>query len=268
MGISDLKKVVEELTPLPVIVLNSHTHNDHVGDNWEFSTILRNGHRLHPPQRARLEARRTGRNRRRSDLRHATPKVLTRRPTPHVRGKFLNISTTGIASTSAAAKLKSSRRPGHTPDAISLFDRANGLLFTGDTYYPAAIWLYRPETSLDSYAASIRRLAALAPEVKIVLGAHNFSGGAARCARATRRRLRPSPRRKSAAHAGLRRESDLQSRRHFVSDEGAACAVTRAALLGGQGMVFVGDDPAARDFAEADGEAEFEGAGACRMRRE
>jgi len=47
------------------------------------------------------------------------------------------------------------------------------LLFTGDTYYPAPIWLFRPETDLDAYAASIRRLAALAPQLKLVLGAHN-----------------------------------------------------------------------------------------------
>jgi glyoxylase-like metal-dependent hydrolase (beta-lactamase superfamily II) len=63
--------------------------------------------------------------------------------------------------------------PGHTPDAISLLDRAGGLLFTGDTYYPAPIWLFRPETDLAAYAASIRRLAALAPQVRTVLGAHN-----------------------------------------------------------------------------------------------
>jgi glyoxylase-like metal-dependent hydrolase (beta-lactamase superfamily II) len=64
--------------------------------------------------------------------------------------------------------------PGHTPDAISLIDRANGLLFTGDTYYPAPIWLFRPETDVDAYAASIRRLAGLAPQIKVVLGAHNI----------------------------------------------------------------------------------------------
>src|SRR5579883_2950180 len=63
--------------------------------------------------------------------------------------------------------------PGHTPDAISLLDRVNGLLFTGDTYYPATIWLYRPETDLNAYDASIRRLAALRPKIKKVLGAHN-----------------------------------------------------------------------------------------------
>jgi glyoxylase-like metal-dependent hydrolase (beta-lactamase superfamily II) len=63
--------------------------------------------------------------------------------------------------------------PGHTPDAICLFDQANGLLFTGDTYYPGNIWLFSPETDLKAYGASVQRLAALAPKVKLVLGAHN-----------------------------------------------------------------------------------------------
>jgi glyoxylase-like metal-dependent hydrolase (beta-lactamase superfamily II) len=64
--------------------------------------------------------------------------------------------------------------PGHTPDAICLLDSANGLLFTGDTYYPGPIWLYRPETDLDAYVNSVKRIAALAPELKLVLGAHNI----------------------------------------------------------------------------------------------
>src|SRR5260370_25188936 len=64
--------------------------------------------------------------------------------------------------------------PGHTPDAICLLDRGNGLLFTGDTYYPAPIWLFRPETDLDAYVDSGKQLAALSPELKLVLGAHNI----------------------------------------------------------------------------------------------
>ena len=39
MGISDIRKVTGELTQLPIVVLNSHTHNDHVGGNWEFDTV-------------------------------------------------------------------------------------------------------------------------------------------------------------------------------------------------------------------------------------
>lgn len=39
MGISNIQAVVAGLTKLPVSVVNSHTHNDHVGDNWRFSDI-------------------------------------------------------------------------------------------------------------------------------------------------------------------------------------------------------------------------------------
>ena len=39
MGMSDIKKLTAELTKLPIIVLNSHTHDDHVGGNWQFKTI-------------------------------------------------------------------------------------------------------------------------------------------------------------------------------------------------------------------------------------
>src|SRR5258708_3732969 len=39
LGIGNIGRVVTALSPLPVSVLNSHTHNDHVGDNWRFGEI-------------------------------------------------------------------------------------------------------------------------------------------------------------------------------------------------------------------------------------
>lgn len=39
MGISNIQAVVAGLTKLPVSVVNSHTHNDHVGDNWRFNDV-------------------------------------------------------------------------------------------------------------------------------------------------------------------------------------------------------------------------------------
>ena len=38
MGISDLQSWYRA-SPVAIIVLNSHTHNDHVGDNWQFATV-------------------------------------------------------------------------------------------------------------------------------------------------------------------------------------------------------------------------------------
>src|SRR5437762_10933237 len=40
MGIGNIQKVTSQLTKHFIVVLNSHTHNDHVGGNWQFSTIF------------------------------------------------------------------------------------------------------------------------------------------------------------------------------------------------------------------------------------
>ncbi|MEI3580641.1 MAG: MBL fold metallo-hydrolase [Acutalibacteraceae bacterium] len=39
LGMGNIRKVVEELTSLPVIVMNTHTHFDHIGGNALFDTV-------------------------------------------------------------------------------------------------------------------------------------------------------------------------------------------------------------------------------------
>jgi glyoxylase-like metal-dependent hydrolase (beta-lactamase superfamily II) len=63
--------------------------------------------------------------------------------------------------------------PGHTPDAIALLDETNSLLFTGDSFYLGPIYLYRRETDLDAYVASMQKLALLAPHLQLLLPSHN-----------------------------------------------------------------------------------------------
>ncbi len=123
MGIGDIKKVVESITSLPIFVVNSHNHYDHVGGNWQFDQVLK----------------------------------LNNEETIELGGRILEIMAT----------------PGHTPDSICLLDRENGLLFTGDTYYPATIWLHCPETDLEAYVHSIEQLTRLVPKLKLLLTSHN-----------------------------------------------------------------------------------------------
>src|SRR5215469_16199822 len=40
MGIGNIHAVVARLTSRPIVVLNSHTHNDHVGGNWQFPFVF------------------------------------------------------------------------------------------------------------------------------------------------------------------------------------------------------------------------------------
>jgi glyoxylase-like metal-dependent hydrolase (beta-lactamase superfamily II) len=173
MGIGDLKRVTAELTRLPVIVVNSHTHNDHVGDNWQFKTIygLNTEFTRKNAQGSKQDAQ--------SEITAGNicgelppgfdAKAYATRP-----WKITHYIRDGDRIALGGRLLEVIATPGHTPDAICLLDRAHGLLFSGDTYYPATIWLYRPETDLDAYAASIRRLATLVPQLKMVLGAHNI----------------------------------------------------------------------------------------------
>jgi glyoxylase-like metal-dependent hydrolase (beta-lactamase superfamily II) len=172
MGISDIKKVVRELTRLPVIVLNSHTHNDHVGGNWEFSTIysVETPFTEHNAKGSREDAQEEIQPGEICGQLPPTFDPQTYRTRPWNITRYIHDHD---AIDLGGRTIEVIATPGHTPDAISLYDRANELLFTGDTYYPAPIWLYRPETDLDAYANSIQRLANLAPHVKVVLGAHN-----------------------------------------------------------------------------------------------
>lgn len=64
--------------------------------------------------------------------------------------------------------------PGHTPDSLALLDRKNGLLFTGDSFYPGPIYLLAPETDFAAYARSVQRLATLEAQIKLLLPAHNL----------------------------------------------------------------------------------------------
>jgi glyoxylase-like metal-dependent hydrolase (beta-lactamase superfamily II) len=172
MGISDIKKVTAELTNVPIIVLNSHTHNDHVGGNWQFDTVY-----AIDTDFTRQNARGSREDAQAEIMPDQICGIL---PKGFVTATYVTRPWKIAAYTHDGDRFDLGGRtieviatPGHTPDAISLIDRSNGLLFTGDTYYPAPIWLFRPETDLDAYAASIRRLAALATQIKLVLGAHN-----------------------------------------------------------------------------------------------
>jgi glyoxylase-like metal-dependent hydrolase (beta-lactamase superfamily II) len=172
MGISDIRKVTAELTRLPIVVLNSHTHNDHVGDNWQFETIygMNTDFTRENARGSREDAQAEVAP---DQICGKLPKGFDPRTYATRPWKIHGYMHDGDHIDLGDRSLEVIATPGHTPDAISLLDRVNGLLFTGDTYYPAPIWLFRPETDVEAYGASIRRLAALAPQIKSVLGAHN-----------------------------------------------------------------------------------------------
>ena len=172
MGIGDIKALVARLTSRPIVVLNSHTHDDHVGGNWQFPFVYgmdtaftrANGKGSRADAQAEIA---------KGQLCGALPKGFDAAKYSTKPWKISLFVRNGFKVNLGGRTMEIISTPGHTPDSISLVDRGNGLLFTGDTFYPGEIWLYRPETDLPAYLASVKKLAALAPEIKLVLGAHN-----------------------------------------------------------------------------------------------
>ncbi len=171
MGIGNLRALVSELTPLPVIVVNSHTHPDHTGGNWQFNTIYnldsdyaRNNAKGSAEIRAELEP---------GKICGALPKDFnpaTYATRPWHTARWLH---DGDLIDLGGRRLQVLATPGHSPDSICLFDAQNGLLFTGDTYYPGPVYVFGPGSDPIAYQRSVERLAALAAKVRLVLGGHN-----------------------------------------------------------------------------------------------
>ena len=174
MGISDIRKVVEGLTRLPVSVINSHTHNDHVSDNWRFSKIY-GMDTAFTRQQAKGSAADTQEEIAPDMLCGELPKGFDAKSYA-VKPFHITDWIHGGAKVDLGGRvLEVISTPGHTPDSIALWDARNGLLFTGDMYYAGPIYLFRPETDLDAYEASIAKMAALG--AKLLLPAHNLPVG-------------------------------------------------------------------------------------------
>ena len=174
MGMGDLRKTVDQLTRLPITVLNSHTHYDHIGGNWQFQNILGVDHPTarHNAEGATHEQLRDVVLPERfcGDLppgfkpdRYAIPPFKVSRYVKE--GEMLDLG---------GRKVEVLLTPGHAPDALCLLDRENRLLFTGDTFYAGPIFLYVPDTDVAAYGRSIEKLTKLVPQLDLLLPSHNF----------------------------------------------------------------------------------------------
>ncbi len=177
LGIGDMKQLVTELThqrtSQDIIVVNSHTHYDHVGGNHAFETVYgtpleyTRQHQQGRPHQEVAEFVGPG------WIWKETPKGFS--PAEYASRPF-RIShqlTNNQTLSLGGVELEVLLTPGHAPDSVCLLDRARRLLFTGDTFYPATLYAHLPGSAFNDYEATARRLAALSDEVDLVLPAHN-----------------------------------------------------------------------------------------------
>jgi glyoxylase-like metal-dependent hydrolase (beta-lactamase superfamily II) len=173
MGIGNIQTEAERLTSLPVIVVNSHCHYDHIGDNHRYSEVwaydndsevnrIEQGktpeecvHYLEPGSHLDLPA---GFDPSTYAIRSS---AVTRR-LHHLEAIDLGGRTLTVYHT-----------PGHSPGSICLLDSRDDLLFTGDTYYPGMMYAHFEDSDFGDYCRTLDSMVELVPRVHHLCPAHN-----------------------------------------------------------------------------------------------
>ena len=172
LGVSNIRGVVDKLTALPVTVLTTHVHWDHIGGHRLFDTIavheaekdwvsgrfplpldaVKKNLTLHPcafPPSFRLDA---------YQLFQALPQRLLH------DGDRLELG---------GREIQVVHTPGHSPGHCCFYEPVRQYLYTGDLIYKGCLDACYPSTDPTLFYASVRKINAF-KTVKILPGHHQL----------------------------------------------------------------------------------------------
>jgi hydroxyacylglutathione hydrolase len=160
-GTRDISGVVANLTKLPITVIVSHLHYDHLGGVGPFGHV------------AMIDMPET-----RADMagalfqpsRYEYMGFYDGRVAPSFRvGEWL---APGAVIDLGGRSLQVLSTPGHTPSSVALFDATNRRLFIGDFIYPTTLYAFLPGASLSAYQATAKMLLRMLPADTVLWTAH------------------------------------------------------------------------------------------------
>lgn len=160
-GLYSIRYVVSSLTSLPVLVIPSHLHFDHVGDLQEFADV-----RLldTPELRAQVHGGYFQDNPSRFMLRQG------------IQFKVAGWLADGQSIDLGGRAVRIFGTAGHTPDSITILDAPERKrLFTGDLVNRAVSLVDVPGSDINALAASLGRLVRVAPAGSRAYEAHSES---------------------------------------------------------------------------------------------
>jgi hydroxyacylglutathione hydrolase len=146
-GLYSIRLAVNQLTALPLLVIPSHLHYDHVGRIQEFPNI---GLPDLPSLRRQTHS---------GILAENPPQYLLTSPHAFKVSRWLR---DGEQLDLGARALTVLHTPGHTPDSVTLVDRANRMLFTGDLVNRLVTLCDVPGSDVRETAGSLERLVSTA----------------------------------------------------------------------------------------------------------
>jgi hydroxyacylglutathione hydrolase len=160
-GLRDIVPVVRSLTNLPVTVIPSHLHFDHVGALGRFDkTAVIDA----PALRARA------RDSRLTLEWYEFLGFADRLATPTFRVDEWLAPDSSIDL--GGRQLRVLATPGHTPTSVSLNDENRHQLFAGDFIYPGELYVFLPGASRSAYLATTTRLLSTIDPATQIFAAH------------------------------------------------------------------------------------------------
>ena len=173
-GIGNLKQVVSELTDIPVSVVNTHTHWDHIGSNYQFEEIACYNNAdcinrlLSGVSNASLQRSIT-----KESLWKPLPEGFDSETWTIPSVEPTNLLEEGTIINLGDRALEVIHTPGHSPGSICLLDQKNRILFTGDTFFPGPLYAFAEDVNIDDYIASIEKLKSRLFEYDYLCTGHN-----------------------------------------------------------------------------------------------
>ena len=176
MGVVSLRTWVPLVSERPLEAVASHTHFDHIGCHHEFPCRSCHGaeaHLLRAPTRANTYADK-----------YVTDAIFTALPPEPYRSHTYAVAAApatrllwdGDIVDLGDRQFEVIHTPGHSPGGIALWEKATGILFSGDIVYDGELIEGTTLQEQDQYRRSMERLLRL--PVRVVHGGHfpSYSG--------------------------------------------------------------------------------------------
>jgi glyoxylase-like metal-dependent hydrolase (beta-lactamase superfamily II) len=156
-GLYSIRAAVSALTPLPIMVIPSHLHFDHVGDLGEFEDVrlldkpvyraqVHDGYFVEPPLQYML----------RTSFKYRVHGWIK-------DGELLDLGGRSVQVIST---------PGHTKDSVSLIEAGRRRMYTGDLVNRAIVLCAVPGSDIGDLLGSLHRLLRAVPEGSVAYEAH------------------------------------------------------------------------------------------------
>lgn len=172
IGLNRIKPLLKEIDDKDIKVINSHSHWDHIGNNYEFKTVF-----LHNKTKKMLS---TGGYHSLEKVKKEVVKNVDKKYIPNNFNiddyKLYNGENSILIEENQVLDLGNRQleviyTPGHTECSITLFEKQTGYLFVGDFFYEGTLYLNSNQNNYLDYYNSLKKLRLL-PNIQNIFCGH------------------------------------------------------------------------------------------------